>query len=322
MFTGKGFPIRSAKAFDNKQRKYIDGIHSPLFGTTWEDEDAFRERYSCECGYRTGSVYEGEICPECGTKVGYVDVDLGKFGWIQMNTRYKIINPAMYMLLQKFIGKTTLDKIIRWDAEMDANAHYVRKDNNGRDKFASIGLTGFAEHLAEILEFYREKRKNHEDYYWEILKKWDCIFASNIPVYSSVLRPAYTSPPEYHYTKAEQAYNVIVGCVNRINQYDGEIDESNAEGINGLLYKIQQKVLAIDEFVFKMLDKKTGHIHDGINYESPTVERLTVKNSFNCWELSKETISSEASIRKNVQRLSRKGVASSEAKRRALSKER
>ena len=52
MFTGKGFPIRKRKSFDNKQKKYIDGIHSPLFGSSWEDEDAFKDRFSCECGFQ------------------------------------------------------------------------------------------------------------------------------------------------------------------------------------------------------------------------------------------------------------------------------
>lgn len=264
MITGKGFPIRKNRSFDSKQRKFIDGIHSPLFGTSWEDEDAFRDRFSCECGYRKGTIYEGEICPECGTRVGYVDVDLEKFGWIQLNTRYKIINPAMYTLLQKLIGKTTLDKIIKWDTEMDENAHVVRS-NDPKNRWISIGLTGFYEHFSEIVEFYFKKRPKYEAYYWEILKKWDCVFASNIPVYSSVLRPIFTSPAEYHYTKAEQAYNVIIGCMNKLNNYTSEIDETNIEAVNSLLYQIQTKVLDIDEIAFRAIDKKTGHIHDGIN---------------------------------------------------------
>lgn len=262
MLTGKGFRIKQQKSFDNKLRKFPDGIHSVKFGTSWDDEDAFKERYSCECGYRRGSVYEGEICPECGTKVGFVDVDLEKTGWIMMNTKFKIINPAMFALIQKYIGKTALEKMLTWNKEMDGNAHY--SENTGKDRFVSIGLTGFKERLLEILEFYRPKREKKEEYYLEIIKKWDCIFSSVIPVYSSVLRPIFTSPSEYHYTKVEQAFNVITGCVNKLNAYKGGIDETNVEAINDLLYKIQQKVLAVDELTFKLIDKKTGHIHDGI----------------------------------------------------------
>lgn len=267
MILGKGFPIRKQKSFENrqgKQFKYIDGIHSPLYGTTWEDDDAYKDRYSCQCGYRQGTIYEGEICPKCKEKVGYVDVDLGKFGWIQLNTRYKIINPAMFSLLQKFIGETTLDKMLKWDCEMDSNGHYIPNTSKGRDRFKSIGLIGFREKLPEIIEWYRPRRKKYESYYWEIIKKWDCIFASNIPVFSNFMRPIYTTSSEYHYTDAERDYNVIVGCRNDLNAYKGEIDESNMEAINSILYKIQQKVMAINDFIFRMLDKKTGHIHDGI----------------------------------------------------------
>lgn len=264
LLTGKGFRVKQHKSFDTKFKKFPDGIHSIEFGTSWEDENAFKERYSCRCGYRKGSVYEHEICPECGTEVGFVDVDLGKFGWIMMDHGFKVINPAMFALIQKYIGKTALDKMLKFDKEPDENGHYAPNPTTGKDRYASIGLTGFKEKLMEILEFYRPKREKKENYYWEILKKWDCIFTSSIPVYSSVLRPIFTSPQEYHYTKAEQAFNVITGCVNKLNAYPREIDETNVGNINNLLYKIQQKVMTVDELTFKMLDKKTGHIHDGI----------------------------------------------------------
>lgn len=264
LLTGKGFRIKQQKSFDTKFKKFKDGIHSVNFGTSWEDEDAFKDRYSCECGKKKGSVYEGEICPECGTKVGFVDVDLGKFGWIVMNSRYKVINPSMYALLQKYIGKTALENMLKFTKEPDADGHYPPNPPTGKNKYTSIGLLGFREKLVEILEYYRPKKPKKEDYYWEILKKWDCIFTSAVPVYSNVLRPITTSPQEYHYTKVEQAFNVITGCVNRLNVYKGEIDETNISNINTLLFKIQEKVNAVDELTFKMLDKKTGHIHDGI----------------------------------------------------------
>ena len=264
MLVGKGFPIRQHRSFDSKQQKYIDGIHSKLFGSSWEDEDAFRDRYSCKCGHLTGTIYEGEICPECGTKVGFVDVDLEKFGWIQLNTKFKIINPAMFVLLQKFIGKNTLDRIIKFTKELDINGHFI-EEHDSKNKYASIGLTGFASKLVEIVEYYKEKNKNkHEEYYWEIIKKWDCILASNIPVYSSTLRPIFTSPALYKYTKAEQHYNVIIGCVNKLNNYTGDLDESNLEAVNTLLYNIQTKILEIDDLIFKSLDKKSGLIHESI----------------------------------------------------------
>ena len=267
LFTGQGFRIKKSISFDRRTgKRYIDGIQSPLFGTTWDDEDAFKDRVSCECGKMKGAVYEGEICPECGTMVGYIDVDLNKFGWIVMKNEFKIINPAMFDLIQKYIGKPALDRMLKFDKEMDIDGHYAPNKSKGRDQFNSIGLTGFRKNLFRILEFYRGKRdKKKEAYYWEIIKKWDCIFSSAIPVYSSFIRPISTSGSEYRYTKTEPSYNVIIGCVNKLNAYHTtEIDESNIEDINDLLYKIQEKVNKNNELAFKMLDKKTGHIHDGI----------------------------------------------------------
>lgn len=265
LFTGQGFKINSKKSFDNKGNKYIDGIHSPKFGTTWEDEDAFRSRYTCKCGHLMGTVYEGEVCPECGTKVDFVDVDMQKFGWICMNSNFKIINPAAYALLQKFLGATTLKRIITFDRELDTDGHFVEPTGkSARERFASIGLTGLRERLIEILEYYRPKKKNKEAIYWELIQKWDCIFASCIPVYSAWLRPIFTSPSEYTYTNVERAFNVITGCKNKLNAYPSRLDETNIGAINALLLQIQEKVLAVDEYTFKLLDSKTGHIHDGI----------------------------------------------------------
>ena len=264
LLTGKGFKIKQSRSFDNKFNKFVDGIHSVKFGTTWEDEDAFKGRYSCECGYRTGGVYEDEICPQCGKPVGFVDVDLDVTGWICMNNTYKIINPAIFPLLQKYFGKTALDHMLKFDKEIDADGHYPPNKSSGKDQYVSIGLTGFYDRFIEILEFYRPSRKKKEKYYWEIIKKYDCIFASAIPVYSSVLRPIFTSPSEYHYTKTETAFNVITGCVNKLNMYREHVNECNIAPINRLLYTIQEKTCLVDELTFKMLDKKTGHIHDGI----------------------------------------------------------
>lgn len=84
--TGQGFIVRS-KPFKKKMTdkngevmtkgvKEMWGTHSPLFGTDWQDENAFADRYSCECGNMIGRVFKGRRCPKCGKKVEFVDVDL------------------------------------------------------------------------------------------------------------------------------------------------------------------------------------------------------------------------------------------------------
>ena len=59
-----------------KGTKEMYGIHSPLFGTDWLDDNAFADRYSCECGKMIGKIFKGRKCPECGTKVEFIDVNL------------------------------------------------------------------------------------------------------------------------------------------------------------------------------------------------------------------------------------------------------
>ena len=260
---GKGIRVKRSRSFDSKTgKRYDDGIHSKFFGTVWEDEDAYKARYTCECGHFIGAVHEGEICPECKTVCGYVDVDMEKKAWIILD-RFKIINPGMYALIEKYIGKTLLNKMLSPEVEFDEDAHII-KSTAPRDKYNSIGLTGFVDNFLDILHWLRPKRENKEKYYWEIIKKFDCVFASCIPIYPSMLRPIFTSPTEYHYTDTEKAYNAAIGCANKLNRYTGPIDETNFESVNGLLYCIQEQVNLVDKYTFKMLDKKFGHIHDGI----------------------------------------------------------
>lgn len=84
--TGKGFTVTQPpfkkKIKDkngnvsSKGIKNLHGIHSPYFGSDWNDDNAFATRYSCDCGEKIGKVYEGSICRKCGTKVRFIDVDL------------------------------------------------------------------------------------------------------------------------------------------------------------------------------------------------------------------------------------------------------
>ena len=86
LIIGKGFIVKT-KPFKKKLKdkngvimsrgiKEMYGIHSPMFGSDYQDENAFAERYSCECGSTIGRIFEGRVCQKCGTKVKFVDVDL------------------------------------------------------------------------------------------------------------------------------------------------------------------------------------------------------------------------------------------------------
>ena len=268
--SGHGFVIKNKKSFDSKQKKYIDGIHSTNFGTNWGDDNAFKDRYSCKCGETNGMIYNNYTCPYCKTKVGYVDVDISKTGWIVMK-HFEVINPSMYALLKKFFGAKALERILSFDAKPNIDGNYDLTRNNKKitGRYDGIGMVEFKKRFVEILIFYRNRFAKKQDplkekLFNEIIKKYDCVFTKGIPVFTNVLRPIFTSPSEYDYTKAERAYNVIIGCANTINKKSSKIKGYDLKPINITLLKIQEKFNAIDELIFQMIDKKEGLIHDGV----------------------------------------------------------
>ena len=78
ILTNNGFTITEPAVikFDDTKQKSLYGARSPLYGTNYEDENAFIERYRCECGAFKGKMFDGEICPICGKPVKYEDVNI------------------------------------------------------------------------------------------------------------------------------------------------------------------------------------------------------------------------------------------------------
>ena len=70
ILTDNGFTITEPAVvkFDDTKQKSLYGARSPLYGTNYEDENAFIERYRCECGAFKGKMFVGEICPICGNE--------------------------------------------------------------------------------------------------------------------------------------------------------------------------------------------------------------------------------------------------------------
>ena len=127
---------------------------------TWEDEEAFAERYSCKCKELKGRVYEGEICPVCGTEVKFRDVDLKIFGWIKLHGYY-IIQPIFFRMLKSIMGNQ-LNEIIEFDKEITRDGLLVDKKSKS-NPFKGIGLIEFKERFDEILDYYWHKKKNKRE---------------------------------------------------------------------------------------------------------------------------------------------------------------
>ena len=266
MLTGKGF-IATERPFDSKtKKKNLNGIHSPRFGTSFEDDNAFAERYRCQCGKKIGKIYEGETCPECGKKVQFVDTDLKIFAWYHIeNEKFKIIQPAMYKKLEAFIGKTYLPDMIEFKYEMNLNGYYQPPDESllNKNPFYGIGMIEFRERLDEILEWTLKKKKNKIDLYNNIIENKDKIFASNIPVYSSVLRQVFLNDEDYSYTKIDKKYNSLMANVAMLNR-EKEYSIATKKTVNLALWKAQIKINTIYSLIFKIVNQKEGHIREHI----------------------------------------------------------
>lgn len=262
---GKGFEI-TEPSFKGKEEKSMKGMHSPLFATDWEDEDAFAERYSCQCKELKGKVYEGEICPVCRTKVKFRDVDLRIFGWLKLYNHH-IIHPIFYKMIRSVIGDKQFTEIIEFDKEITRDGNIVNK--KGKNPFKGIGLIEFEERFVEIIEYYRDKKKNKAELAQEILNEKDKVFASCIPVYSSVLRPVSFRGETYFYNSIDKKYNSIFSLARSLNDKAPSISPKTKKKKRKMdeptkLQSLQKKLMELWDLIFMQINQKDGHIKDQI----------------------------------------------------------
>ena len=259
--TGKGFEITES-AFKSKQKRSKYGIQSPLFSSDWSDDDAFAERYSCECGALRGRIYDTEECDICGSAVRFKDVDLKITGWIKLG-EYSVIHPIFYRLLMSVIGEKAFLEIIEYDKDITRNGHMINK-HSARTPFKGIGISGFKERFEEIMNYYKDRKKNKLTVIDEIYKDKEMIFTSSIPVYSSVLRPSQFKGESFFFNSMDKKYNPIVNLAKLIkdkslierrrNKDWSDIDE------NKILTMIQKKLIELCQLIFKQIDQRKGHI--------------------------------------------------------------
>ena len=192
--TGQGFLINEAPFSDvDKTVRNMDGPRSPRFGTTYGDVNEFMDRYSCKCGKYIGAAFEGETCPECGTKIEYHDIDIKQTGWINLYP-YHIINPLYYHRMQSALSKKVLENIISNENIITAQG-VIRKHNEVLEvkktslMYHNIGLKEFYDHFEEIMLYYKTKRKQKADLIDSLIEDKDKVWTSKLPVYSTVLRP-------------------------------------------------------------------------------------------------------------------------------------
>lgn len=259
LITGKGFEI-TEPAFKNKEgEKSLNGIQSPRFCTDYEDEDAFAERYSCDCKDIVGKRYKGDVCPKCKSKVEFKDVDLSITGWIRLH-KCKLIQPIFYMQLKSVIGDKQLTEIIEFDKETTKDGLLV--DKKGKSPFKGIGIREFEERLEEILEYYGRKKKHKAEIIDSILEERDKVFISSIPIYSSVLRPSLFKGDTFFYNTIDKCINPFFSIVQLLNNgcktTAKKKDKDNVDE-RTLLYAAQKRLMTLWVTVFELIESKDGH---------------------------------------------------------------
>lgn len=266
---GRGFRITEPGT--KKTFKTLNGIQSPKFCSDWSDEDAFSERYSCQCGEYRGKTYEGEICPKCKKMVKFKDVDLKITGWIILDNDY-IIHPIMYNILNSIMGKVTrerkyLEEIVTYAKTIEKDGQIVPTVAEG-NPFYGIGITEFRDRFYEIMEYFREKRPGKSSEIDMLTHNVDLVFQHCIPVYSSVLRPLQFKDEALLYTKIDRIYNSIFtssALLNDIEAFErkqANVMKKKKERYERgeILSKIQARLMKLWAAVFEQIDQKTGHI--------------------------------------------------------------
>lgn len=311
LITGKGFVVCEPAFKKDVKNKY--GIHSPLFGSDWEDEESIIERYRCGCGDMKGKTYMDETCPLCGEKVKYRDVNYKIFGWIVIQEHY-IIHPLWFKIIETAIGAKVLDEIIRFERPTDINGHILTdmQDTNIKPStpFYNIGLGEFKKRFIEIMVYYKRKKKDKNEIFNFILKNKHKIFTHCIPVCTSVLRPFMIKGDMLMYTELDKGYNPIVSIVNKLNKSGNYLDEMDTPF---KLYRVQKKFEMIWDKVFDIINQKDGFIKDQIlggriNYSArnviipdPTLKANEVRIGYKCFmELYKQELIAIISKSKSI----------------------
>ena len=268
LITGKGFRITEPAI--KRSVKMYNGIQSERFGTDFDSEDGFKERYRCPKGCTCGKLYNGSICPTCGGKVKFRDIDLSITGWMILDS-YKIIHPIMYQKLVNVIGDKALTEILTYDKKMLKDGQLEEKPS-ATNPFYGIGIDDFRRRFDEIIDYYKVKKKHKVEEFKELEEERSKIFTSCIPVYSAILRPMSFSGESLFYSTIDKKYNKIftgVRLLNDISYYDKRLKKlakTEREHLDRghILTRIQADLMKLWEIVLDLVDGKDGQIQGQI----------------------------------------------------------
>ena len=264
--TGRFIAIDNASIIN---RKNMSGYRSSIFdeqlglriGANREKENVICE-YTCDetCGLTSGRYREGQICPECGTRVEKrYSADQNIHGWITLpmynktGKLYKIITPNAFALIARYFTRDTLIKIIYYSVEMDYGGNITintrAQKNNPLSKYYNIGIMNFCDKFEDILKVITEKklksrtkRKEYAHFTEEEREKHiqiqhdffvankDKFFTSFIYLPPPTVRPAVlVDSNKFRYDPMNSTYNAIISAIRTLNNSAVKLNLANKD---------------------------------------------------------------------------------------------
>lgn len=272
LITGRGFRI-TEPAIKGTTKLY-NGIQSERFGTDFDSEDGFAERYRCPRGCTIGKVFEGSACPVCGGIVEFKDIDLSITGWMIMN-EHRIIHPIFYNKMEGIVGQNAFKEIVTFDKLVGKDGILEPKVPEQRDPlspFYGIGITEFIDRFDEIMDFYYAKKKNKREEIDELYRYKDRLFPHSIPVYSAILRPMSLRGESLFYCTPDKIFNKIFSAVRLLNDIDlfearrKKLIREKRETMDAgnILTNIQFNLMQLWDIIFEQINGKNGQIQGEI----------------------------------------------------------
>ena len=261
ILNGNGFIISEPAtiSLDDSKKKTLYGAHSPLYGTSYEDEHSFVERYRCRCGEFKSRLFEGEICPICNTPVEYRDSDINITGWITL-AEHRAINPYYYRVLSQAIGKSIFPDIVTSRIKVDTDGHTSIPKREELDyvplsEYSGIGIEMFYEKYTEILEHFKTVKKNKVKTFDILLNEKHKVFTSHIPIYSTMLRPQSVTADTFYFGGIDKEINPLFTLSEQVKTCT-ELER------HFILGRIQARMNSMWDIIFEDLNGKDGLIRD------------------------------------------------------------
>jgi hypothetical protein len=243
---GKAISINKEMGIERKSIKPVQGgLYTPELGNVVDTDKDIRE-YSCFCGKLNSRLYENDVCPDCNTTcVEQFGYDLQKYGWLDLDPYY-VIQPAAYELIQTVLGAKAFNLIINYQVNIGIEGALIPRDelsNVSKRKigpYENIGLIEFKRRFVEIMTYYGRIKPNKLEKAMFLIQNRSRVFTNKIPVYSSLLRPAYASGAKkiFSYDKINAYYTSIINNIKLLK--NGSSKRLRVSGPLVVLFSIQE----------------------------------------------------------------------------------